>query len=350
MNAGEKTLDWLLREQLKIDKPWLLRTKKGFRWWANKNAQKIEIIGKEENPDGDTAYLVQVETDFLRNVEFTDENLAAINELLMYSASMAGPIYDKQSRKLKLCSLVRVYEYIRPWMSALISMASVLQISETQRLGKVLAVALGAEPDESGHPSSGVRDQPDELAGIIDTMVMPMGEQPCKWTEEEFENAVTNYMQRPPTLLATGGGLGFTAEFIFGKGSSLCRGMGDDPHPAYGSGLTLVQSFPVEDCSEEEGAQAALALNRVELTQRPFGYGFGSYCFRDGMIHFTSFIPNMAYRKGLVPNFFAACAGRARELSLRFQKTDWTEETFQIAFDRKLQFLNLLGNVHSEGN
>jgi hypothetical protein len=350
MNAGEKTLEWLIREQLKVDEPWLLRTRKGFSWWANKNAQRIEIIGKEKNHDGDTAYLVRVETDFLRNFDCTDEKLAVINERVMRSASMAGPVYDEQSRTLKLCSLVRVYEYIRPWMSALISMASVLQLSEVQKMGKVLAIALGAEPDESGHPSSGVRDQPDELAGIIDTMLIPTGEKPCKWTEEEFENALTSYMQRPPTLLATGGGLGFTAEFIYGKGSSLCRGAGADPHPVYGTGLTLVQSFPVEDCSEEEGARAALTLNRVELTQRPFGYGFGSYCFRDGMIHFASFIPNMAYRNGLVPNFFAACAGRARELSIRLQKTDWTKEAFQIAFDRKLQFLYSLGKAHNKKN
>jgi hypothetical protein len=54
------------------------------------------------------------------------------------------------------------------------------------------------------------------------------------------------------------------------------------------------------------------------------------------MIHFTSFLPNMAYRDGLIPNLYFACAGRARELSIRLTETDWTEETFQIAFDRKI--------------
>jgi hypothetical protein len=68
------------------------------------------------------------------------------------------------------------------------------------------------------------------------------------------------------------------------------------------------------------------------------------------MIHFTSFIPNMAYRKGLVPNFFAACAGRARELSIRLQETDWTKETFQTAFDRKLQVLLSLSKAPNKEN
>jgi hypothetical protein len=145
MNAGEKTLDWLLREQLKVDEPWLLRTSKGFTWWANKNAQRIEIIREEEGPDGDIGYLIRVETDFLRNLVCTDENLATINERVMSVASMAGPVYYEQSRTLKLCSLVRVYEQIRPWMSALISMACVLQISEVQKMGRKLAKTLGAE-------------------------------------------------------------------------------------------------------------------------------------------------------------------------------------------------------------
>jgi hypothetical protein len=144
MNAGEKTLDWLLREQLKVDERWMVRTAKGFAWWASKHRKRIEIIGQEENSDGDTAYLIRVETDFLRNFDGTDENLTAINAFVMPFASMAGAVYDKRSRTVKFCSLVRVYEHIRPWVSALISVASVLQISEVQRIGTVLAGVLKA--------------------------------------------------------------------------------------------------------------------------------------------------------------------------------------------------------------
>ena len=266
----------------------------------------------------------------------------------MSVASMAGPVYDEQSRTLKLCSLVRVYEHIRPWMSALISMACVMQISEAQKMGRKLAKTLGAEPDESGHPHFGVRNEPDELAGIIDTTVIPVGKQPCRWTVEEFEDALANYMQKPPTLLATGRGLRFTAEFIYGKDSSICRGMGDQSHPVYGSGLSLIQSFPIGNYSAAEGAQVALTFNQMELTLRPFGYGFGSYSFDNGMIHFISFIPNMAHQNGLIPNLFFASAGRAKELSIRFTETDWTAEAFQDAFDRKLTFWNSMVEVKNK--
>jgi hypothetical protein len=113
---------------------------------------------------------------------------------------------------------------------------------------------------------------------------------------------------------------------------------GDEPHPIYGNGLLLIQSFPVSDCSAIEGIRLALSLNNEELTQRPSGYGFGSYYYRDRMIHFTSFLPNAAYRTGLLPNLYFACAGRAKQMSVRLRNADWSQEGFQEAFAKKLAF------------
>jgi hypothetical protein len=59
-------------------------------------------------------------------------SLTTINALLMSCAAMAGPVYDEKTGTLSLCSLVRVRESIREWMSALISMASLLQIAEAR--------------------------------------------------------------------------------------------------------------------------------------------------------------------------------------------------------------------------
>ena len=108
---------------------------------------------------------------------------------------MAGPVYDEKARTLKLCSLVRIYEDIWPWMSRLISMACVLQIAEVRMLCDKLAESLGAESDESGHPKNGSRCVPDEMAEIFRTLIVPSGRQPCAWMQEEFESAVNNYMQ-----------------------------------------------------------------------------------------------------------------------------------------------------------
>ena len=104
--------------------------------------------------------------------------------------------------------------------------------------------------------------------------------------------------------------------------------MSDQPHPSLGNGLLLLQSFPVTGKSDVEGSRIALSMNRVELTERPFGYGFGSYTYRPDTLHFTCFFPNALYRPGLLPNIYFSCAGRAREMSVRLAGSDWTETSF----------------------
>jgi hypothetical protein len=333
MNAGEKTIDWLFREQLRVDHKWSIKLPTGFTWWADRHAQTIEIVGSETDEDLGTAYLISVRTDLLRNLKLTDKTAAGINAVLMHFASMAGPVFDKKTGTLSLCSLVRVHEPVREWMSALISLASVLQIGEARIMAPAFAEMFGAKSADSGHPDNGERPVPDELAVIIENLIAPVGQEPCKWLHDEFEEVVNDYMQEPPCLLASNGGLGFTAEFPFGKAlsdhprhgrdSSLFRGSGSDRHPRYGNGLLLIQSFRATDLSEQEGVRLAFSLNADELTKSPAGYGFGSYCYDDGCIHFTSFLPNAAYRPRLLPNFYHAGGSRARYMSNILTDVDW---------------------------
>lgn len=316
INAGQKTIEWLYREQLKIDDQWSVRRKNGFTWWADKNAQTIEIIGSEQHESGDTAYLVSVRTEFLHNVDLTPRALEGLNALVMPFASMAGPVYDPKTRSISLCSLVKVHEGIRAWMSLLISTAAVLQVAEARMLDHRLAAVFGGELAETRHPRNGRRPEADELADITEQLIVPVGRQPSKWMEPEFETAVEQHMQRPPSLGASGGGAGFTVEFPYGDGSSsLCQFKADEPHPRYGNGLFMLQSFPVGNMAGTEGTRLALELNARELTKNPAGYGFGSFCYGRGMLHFAGFLPNLSYRKGLLPNLYYTCASRAFQAS-----------------------------------
>jgi hypothetical protein len=49
MNAGERTIDWLFREQLRVDHKWSIKLPTGFTWWADRHAQTIEIVGPVKN-------------------------------------------------------------------------------------------------------------------------------------------------------------------------------------------------------------------------------------------------------------------------------------------------------------
>lgn len=323
MNAGQKTIEWLRREQLRVDDEWSVETTSGFRWWASKNAQTIEIVGSETGPDGNDGYFLSVSTEMWRNVELTDQVRAGIN-LLMSTASMAGPVYDAQKGLVSFSSLVRVHEEIWKWMARLISIAAMMQIQDAHFLGSQFAPVLEAEPAESAHPKSGTRDAPDELAIGFTPMLAAAGEEPSKWTASEFQQAVDQYMQQQPSLMASAGGNGLTVEFPFGDFSSLCQFQGDQSHPRIGNGLLIVQRFPVGEMAEAEGLDLAIELNAEELRQKPIGYGFGSYCYQDGCISFSGFMPNIAYLPNLLPNIFYACAGRAQAMSARFTGNDWS--------------------------
>ena len=84
-----------------------------------------------------------------------------------------------------------------------------------------------------------------------------------------------------------------------------------------------LQSFPVPSMSEADGIKLALSMNEIELTQRPFGYGFGSYAFRNARLHFTAFLPNALYRPGMLPNIYFSSGQRARELAVHFTGCEW---------------------------
>ena len=264
----------------------------------------------------------------LRSVEPND-NAVAVIDILMSLASMAGPVYDPATRTLSLCSLVRVHSGISQWMNWIISVAALLQIGEARILAPETAKILNAQEAVSGHPKHGVRPEPDEMVEATSTLIAPLGQEPSRWSAAEFDAVVDNYMNRPPALLASGGGPGCTVEFPYGDDSSLCQMAGDRPHPRYGNGLFLLQSFPVVAMSDSDGARLALSLNEAELRRKPFGYGFGSYTHRNETIHFVCFLPNIIYRPGLLPNLYFSCAQRAREMSIRLKKRDWTPESFR---------------------
>ena len=321
MNAGNATVDWLYDEQLKVDDAWSVRRSGGFTWWPHRHAQHVEVIGSEAGPDGNAGYFVRVKTDFVRNVNLSEEALTGIG-LIMSNSTMSGLIYDPETKLLSLSSLVRVHEGIRPWMSRLISVAAMLQVADAHFIAPNMPPLLGGESAESGHPENGLRPEPDELAKGFGPMVWAAGEKPSAWNDWEFQQTVDQYMQRPPALVATGGGPGLTVEFPYGEGSSLCEMKGGQGHPRIGNGLLLVQSFPVGSISESDGTRLALELNVEELDRKPSGYGFGSYCFRDGCVRFTGFIPNVAYAEGFLPNLYFSCISRAHAMSARLADDD----------------------------
>lgn len=327
MNVGEQTIDWLYREQLQIDEQWSVRTPTGFTWWADQNAQTIEILAEETGPDGQLGYLIGVRTDVLRDLDLSEQTLAELNDGPMRFAAMAGPVYDPDTRTLSLRSLARVHDDNAEWMGVILGSAAVLQVAEARLLGPVLAETLGAEPAVSGHPENGLRPEPDQMIYAVNVFVEE-GKAPCGWPEREFTDAVNQFMMQPPSSGASAGGQGFTVEFPFGDRSSLCQVMGTQPHPLYGNGLFVLQRFPFQADTPAKGVELALTLNGAEFSQGATGYGFGSYVYDNDILCFTAFFPNALHRQMALPNLYFACAARALAMSVWLLDEQWDENSF----------------------
>jgi hypothetical protein len=97
-NAGLKTIEWLFREQLRVDAEWSGKSSNGFTWWADHHAQTIEIVGSKIDESGETAYLTSTRTEMLQNLELTDRAATPINALLMGYAPTAAPVYDEKAK------------------------------------------------------------------------------------------------------------------------------------------------------------------------------------------------------------------------------------------------------------
>jgi AcrR family transcriptional regulator len=152
------------------------------------------------------------------------------------------------------------------------------------------------------------------VADAIEQLVIPTGKGGSVWGAEEFESAVRESVSGPVAVSASPDGDGFHVEVPFGDVPSRCQVLPGAGHPVYGAGLLIMQQLPVTPPNDAEGAGFALALNAIELSREPFGYGFGSYSCRDRCIYFTSFFPNALFRRGVLPNLVVSCAQRARSL------------------------------------
>ena len=329
MNIGQNTLNWLRTELFQVEDAWSQETARGFRWWPHRQAQTLEVIGREAGPDDAPAALVLVRTELLHDLDLDEEVLAVLQAVTLRTAGMAGPVYDPARRTLDLCTLVRVNADNDGWMRRLIGLAAMLQIRDADRGASAIAEAVGAAPAQSGHPERGLRAELDDLIAEALELLATEGRAPSRWPGEDLAQFVDAYLDYPPALTGSGDATGFTAEFPHGKrASSLCEVATDQTHPWYGHGLALRQRFPVSVTSDVEGRHLALELNARALSEVPMGYGFGSFGYEEGALAFQAFFPNTAYQPGLVTNLYLSCAERARMLSVLLTGVDWTAESF----------------------
>jgi hypothetical protein len=214
-------------------------------------------------------------------------------------------------------------------MTQVFALAAAMQLKEASLLAPLITEVVRGEPAYSGHPENGMRPEPDEMTSLVDQLVMPRGIEPSAYRGSEMAGLQDKFFGLPPVIMGNGDAKGFTVEYPFGKGSSLCQVKTDCPHPKYGNGLFLLQRFPMHGLDDASGRRMALEINGEQFTQKPSGYGFGSYVWQDGDLCFTGFLPNLLYKRGLLTNVFFSCAERAYHMSVKLLGKAWTAGSFK---------------------
>lgn len=316
MYTGKDTIDWLYTEQLQVDREWSVETERGFRWWPDDHAQTVEILGEVHGPAGEKGYYISVRTELFKAPNLGADALEAVNKNLMTVASMSGPVYDRDRGALDLCSYALVHEDNYRWINILLNVAAALQIYEARKLGGNFC-DFGMENSVSGHPQNGIRKKREEITTRIPSLIRPTGQLPSRWRDYEFQKVADFMNFIPPTLMASAGGPGLSAEFPFDTFSSLCTMVAYQPHPLYGNGLLVTHRFPVSGKKKdrEKWILKALSLNEPVVSPLPAGYGFGSYLFEDGMIVHAAFFPNIIYGPGLLQNLFFSSGARGMAMN-----------------------------------
>lgn len=299
-----------LYQTMQVDAEWSVRTERGFTWWAKDHAQRVWADPPEES-DGIRVSRLHARTDLVTGFEPRPENLALLAVGAM-RGTVAGVVrHPERPDRLQLATSVYAHAQNREWTGLLFSVAVPLQATEAHLQGPPLAMRLGAEVAATDHPASGRRPHHDQMLDLLEDCILPAGTGPSLWPGLEMQR-VLDLLQQGPGVLATGDAGALTAEFPFRGRTALLRVITDQRHPLLGNGLLLLLSLPLSGAPGEL-CRSALELNEQELrsmTRAPF---LGSWSFGGPWgLTFASFLPNLVYRPGLLPNLVIGMANRAR--------------------------------------
>jgi hypothetical protein len=295
-----KTLNFII-DRLQVDDDWFAWDGRGFRWWAGLLAQRVHFAPPREL-HGVSVSTLHIETDLLSDVPATAdtwERLAAVNGLATLSAYIA----DVQARTVSLHASVSVTD--DNWLMArsLALHAAALQAADAHAEAAEMARAFGAEVHSSAHPSSGPREQPDEMLGIVE-VYQQRGQDPPPIDTEELAELV--HLEPRPWLLAMNEPQRLLADLDFATGRPARLELDAGAiHPALGSGLQVRLAIPVEP-----DAAIAQRLNANEAAQ-PDAHQLGAWCVDpERGLAFVGFVPSAACMPQLSRALVYHAAGR----------------------------------------
>jgi hypothetical protein len=286
-----------LRQHYQIEQAWIEERERGFRWWPAELAQEIWSEPAWDD-DGIVVWRVHLRTDLLSEPVPGGRPVDWLAFAARTIGSLSAPVLEGEGgRRARLAASLYVHEQNLAWTQPLLAWVGLIQVAEARLWAQIAEETGVARAAWSGHPVAGPRPEPDELAGMVDTLVRPLGRGRSCYAGRDMEECL-RLLQRPPVLLATGGPTGVTAELPFGGRTCLLRLHPDAEHPALGAGLLVLLTLPVSGVS----AAQTLDLNRRELAQPARTALLGSWVPDETGPTFAAFYPNAVRQEGLAAN------------------------------------------------
>ena len=309
-----------LHDLLRIPDEWLVDRHRGFTWWAGDYAQSLWAdLGLFHN--GVTLYRLHCETEMLRGGGHARDCELQLTKL-MGTTTLSGMTYESNTDLYKLHCSVYAQNENAEWVKRVLLGAMALQVIEAQNNSN-LSLVTGHTAATTGHPSRGLRHEPDPILDSIKKFFKPYGAQDSKWIDSPEWDEARERVRRLAQHSVTDNQTYLEAEFDWHLSAAVLPIRldirTDRPHDILGNGLELSLTLPLAMPAGQR-AHTALELNARERQEWNWCHDLGSWCTRGSEVMFHCFVPNICYSPGILIDMAHDMAIRANWVNENLSK------------------------------
>jgi len=207
MDFVEEVLRFLTA-RMQIEAEWAVQEKTSFTWWAHTLAQRVWVAPPREF-QGVELTTLHIETDLLSDVTMDTSTWTRLSNINQF-ATLSAYVADTSQRTVRLHASVSLTaeNWLLARSVALHAMA--LQMADAYGEAAGLAEALGGQVAATPHPIRGLREQPDEMVGILE-VYQERGDGESPFLPEEIAGLV--HLDPRPWTMASSELLRLDADF-----------------------------------------------------------------------------------------------------------------------------------------
>jgi hypothetical protein len=313
VDLGQQTIRQTY-DRLRIDKEWSTSSERSFSWIAHRLEQTVSATGEVQDNEF-RLFGLKAETPVVENVKADSKVVhATLSDLNRFAF---GNCYSFVAEERRIYSTMSMWIHrdTASWRARLFDLYAIGQLCFAEPEADFLADRCAGDVAIRAHRTSGGRELPDEMLGVLEDVVVSKGYEANQFVNGFEFDAVAEAVNRSPKVATLGSSpKGIALECGFGDYTSLSVLSADQPHRRLGVGLVVRVQVPTE-IGMEDGCRIAATLNRHERSAGPIAPHVGAWCVdatAAGRIAVTyrSFLPNFAFQSGLIMDSAWSCMTR----------------------------------------